>query len=75
MHKKMAAVAICIAAFALSAAAQSTVTNNNDGATGTVPVYTGTSTVGDSPIAGSGGNVGIGTTSPGNAVTARGASS
>jgi hypothetical protein len=35
------------------------------GATGTVPVYTGSATVGNSPIAVSGGNVGIGTTNPG----------
>jgi len=67
MHKKMA-VAIGIAAFAMSAAAQTTVTNNNDGAAGTVPVYTGTSTEGNSPISVSGGNVGIGTSSPGAAL-------
>jgi hypothetical protein len=64
MHNKMAAVAICITALAMSTAAQTAVTNNNDGATGAVPVYTGSSTLGNSPIAVSGGNVGIGTTNP-----------
>src|SRR5260370_10385144 len=39
-------------------------TNNNDGAAGAVPVYTGSATLGNSPIAVSGGNVGIGTTAP-----------
>ena len=62
MHKKMVAVAICIAAFAASAVAQ-TVTGS--GTTSTVPVFTGTSTVGNSPISVSGSNVGIGTTGPG----------
>src|ERR1039458_8844412 len=45
----------------MSAAAQ-TVTGS--GTTNTVPVFTGTSTVGNSPISVSGGNVGIGTTNP-----------
>jgi hypothetical protein len=61
MLKKIAEVAICIAAFAASAAAQ-TVTGS--GTTNTVPVFTGTSTVGNSPISVSGSNVGIGTTAP-----------
>src|ERR1035441_6208261 len=61
-QKQMAATAICIAAFAISAAAQ-TVTGS--GTTNTVPVFTGTSTVGNSPISVSGGNGGIGTTTPG----------
>ena len=58
MHKKMAAVAICIAAFAMSAAAQ----------TGTVPLDAGTPPSGltNSNITELNGNVGIGTTSPGN---------
>jgi hypothetical protein len=60
MHSKMAVVAICIAALAMSAAAQVT----GSGTSGTVPVFTGTSTVGNSPIAVSGSNVGIGTTAP-----------
>ena len=44
-------------ALAASAAAQTTVTNNN-GTTNAVPVYTGTATLGNSPIAVSGSNVG-----------------
>jgi hypothetical protein len=55
MHNKMAAVAICIAAFAMSAAAQVT----GSGTTGTVPVFTSTTAVGNSPISVSGGNVGL----------------
>ena len=39
-------------------------TVTGSGATNTVPVFTGTSTVGNSPISVSNGNVGIGTTSP-----------
>jgi hypothetical protein len=60
MFKKMVAVAICVASFAMSAAAQVT----GSGTSGTVPVFTGTSTVGNSPISVSGSNVGIGTTGP-----------
>ena len=58
MHNKIAAVAICIASFAMSAAAQ-TVTGS--GTTGTVAVFTGSSTVGSTttPITvTSAGNVG-----------------
>jgi hypothetical protein len=40
------------------AAAQTTVTNSNNGTTNAVPVYTGTATLGNSPISVSGGNVG-----------------
>jgi hypothetical protein len=58
---KIKRLAICIAAFAVSASAQ-TVTGS--GSSGTVPVFTGTSTVGNSAISVSGGNVGIGTTAP-----------
>lgn len=48
-----------------SATAQTTtVTNSNNGTTDTVPMYTGSSTLGNSPISVSGGNVGIGATSP-----------
>jgi len=61
MHKQMMGWAICFAAFAMSAAAQ-TVTGS--GTTSTVPVFTGTSAVGNSPITVSDGNVGIGTTAP-----------
>ena len=60
MHNKMAATAICIAAFAMSAAAQGT----GSGTSATVPVFTSTSissTVGNSPIAVSGSNVATGT--------------
>ena len=56
MHNKMAAVAICIAAFAMSAAAQ---TVNR------IPKYITSSTFGDSVITELNGNVGIGTTNPG----------
>ena len=48
---------------AVAAAAQTTVTTSG-GTTNTVPVFTGTSTVGNSPISVSGSNVGIGTTTP-----------
>jgi len=48
---------------AVAAAAQTTVTTSG-GTTNTVPVFTGTSTVGNSPITVSGSNVGIGTTAP-----------
>jgi hypothetical protein len=59
---KQASLVILLAA--VGAAAQTAVTNNNDGASGTVPVYTGSSTVGNSPISISGSNVGIGTKIP-----------
>ena len=62
MHNKIAAVAICFTAFAMSAAAQVT----GSGTAGTVPVFTGSGTsIGNSsaPITvSSTGNVGIGTT-------------
>ncbi len=61
MNMKLVGVAFSIAVMSLSMAAQ-TVTGS--GTTNTVPVFTGTSAVGNSPIAASGGNVGIGTTSP-----------
>jgi hypothetical protein len=67
MHKQMMGLAFCLTAFAISASAQTTpVTNNNDGATGTVPVYTGSATLGNSTITQSNGNVGIGTSVPNN---------
>jgi len=59
--------AICIAASATCVAAQTAVMNGNDGVSGAVPVYSGTATLGpssSSPIAVSGSNVGIGTTTP-----------
>jgi hypothetical protein len=52
-----------MAMIAASAAAQTTVTTTG-GTTNTVPVYTGSATVGNSPISVSGSNVGIGTTNP-----------
>ena len=64
MHNKMAATAICIAAFAMSAAAQTTVITSGTTSSGTVPVFNGAATVTNSPITVSGGNVGIGTNSP-----------
>ena len=50
-----------MAMIAASAAAQTTVTTTG-GTTNTVPVFTGSSTVGNSPISVSGSNVGMGTT-------------
>lgn len=54
-------VGLGLALASMSAAAQ-TVTGS--GTTNSVPVFTGTSTIGNSPITVSGGNVGIGTTAP-----------
>ncbi len=51
------------------AAAQTTVTNSNNGTTNAVPFYTGTATLGNSPISVSGSNVGIGTTAPDSPLT------
>ena len=64
MDRKLIQIAVCVAVFAVSAAAQTNVTNSNNGTANTVPVYTGSATLGNSPIAVSGGNVGIGTTAP-----------
>jgi hypothetical protein len=52
---------------AVAAAAQTTVTTSG-GTTNTVPVFTGSATVGNSPITVSGSNVGIGTTAPATAL-------
>ena len=74
MHNMMAAVAICMVAFAMSAAAQVT----GSGTAGTVAVFTGSgtsSTVGSTstPITvTSTGNVGIGTTAPASALDVAG---
>ena len=65
MPRQINLLAICVVVFAASASAQTAVTNNNDGTTNAVPVYTGSATLGSSPISVSGSNVGIGTTSPG----------
>jgi hypothetical protein len=56
-------IGIFLASLAVGAVAQTTVTTGG-GSTNTVPVFTGGSTLGNSPISISGGNVGIGTTSP-----------
>jgi hypothetical protein len=55
---------------AISATAQVT----GSGTSGTVPKFTGTSTIGNSPISINGSNVGIGTTSPGTALDVEGGS-
>ncbi len=68
MDRKLIQMAVCLAAFAVSAAAQTNVTNSNNGTANTVPVYTGSATLGNSPIAVSGGNVGIGIIPPRTAV-------
>jgi hypothetical protein len=60
MDNKIVGLAFCIAASAMSMAAQ-TVTGS--GTTNTVPVFTGASVVGNSPVTVNGGNVGIGLTS------------
>lgn len=49
---------------ALASVGSAAQTVAGSGTTNTVPVFTGTSTVGNSPITVSGGNVGIGTTQP-----------
>jgi len=56
-----------LALASVGAAAQTTVTNSNNGVSGAVPVYSGTATLGpgsSSPISVSGSNVGIGATNP-----------
>jgi len=63
MHKRMMALMFCIAAFGFSSAAQTTVTTTG-GASGYIPVFTGTATITSSGITYSSGNVGIGTTAP-----------
>lgn len=54
---------LCDAVFTICATAQITVTTSG-GTTNSVPVYTSSVTLGSSPIAVSGSNVGIGATSP-----------
>jgi hypothetical protein len=61
MNRKLVGLVFSIAALSANAAAQ-TVTGS--GTANTVPVFTGTSTLGNSPVSVSGRNVGIGTTSP-----------
>jgi hypothetical protein len=63
MLKRCGAAVFCLMSFVIGAAAQTTVTTSG-GTTNAVPVFTGSSTVGNSVITQSDGNVGIGTTSP-----------
>jgi len=59
--RKSLFIGVCLAALSTGALAQVT----GSGTANTVPVFTGSgSSVGDSPISVSGGNVGIGTASP-----------
>jgi hypothetical protein len=64
MDRKSIQLGFCLLAFALAASAQTNVTNSNNGTTNAVPVYSGSATLGNSPISVSGSNVGIGTTNP-----------
>lgn len=57
-------ICICIAAMTGAGLAQTTVTTSGTTSSGTVPVFNGTATVTNSPIAVSGSNVGIGTAAP-----------
>lgn len=61
---KLAGLALPIIMLATGAVAQNNVTTTNGGAVGIVPVFTTGTDVENSPISVSGGNVGIGTTSP-----------
>jgi hypothetical protein len=56
-------IALCAAFVAIRGFAQTTVTTNG-GTTNSVPIFTGSSAVGNSVITQSNGNVGIGTTNP-----------
>jgi hypothetical protein len=64
MRNRIAAIGALVASMTVSMAAQTNVTNSNNGTTNTVPVYAGSAALGNSPIAISGSSVGIGTTSP-----------
>jgi len=67
MKTRASLVSLAIVLLAMSAVAQTNVTNSNNGTANAVPVYTGTSALsGNSPIAINGSNVGIGTTAPEN---------
>lgn len=63
MHRKIAGIAFGVFAVAMSAA-QTNVTTTNGGTANTVPVFTTSSNVENSPISVSGSNVGIGTVYP-----------
>lgn len=62
MVRQLGRQAFFVILFAATGAAAQTVTGS--GTSGTVPVFTDTSTVSNSPISISGSNVGIGTTEP-----------
>jgi hypothetical protein len=64
MRKHVTMVWLGLTWMTVAAAAQTTVTNSNNGATNAVPMYTGSATLDNSPITVSGGNVGIGTANP-----------
>jgi hypothetical protein len=68
MDRKSIQLGFFIMALAVSAVAQTNVTNSNNGTRGTVPVYNGAATVTNSPISASGSNVGIGTLTPASAL-------
>lgn len=57
-------ICTCVVVLTGAGLAQTTVTTSGTTSSGTVPVFNGTATVTNSPIAISGGNVGIGTTGP-----------
>ena len=67
MHQRWNGILLGTALFATGAMAQTTVTTSG-GTTNTVPVFTGSATLGNSAITQSSGNVGIGTTTPGYAL-------
>lgn len=67
MKKKMWTI-YYLMLLSVSAGAQTTVTTSG-ATTGAIPVYTGSSTLGNSIITQSGSNIGIGTTSPSQALT------
>jgi len=61
-----------VTALACAAAPAQTTVTTSGGTTSILPVYTGTSTLGNSPVAVSGNNVGIGTTTPSTALQVTG---
>src|SRR6266702_602064 len=63
MCRRTTFIGTFLASLAVGVAAQTTVTTGG-GTTNTIPVFTGSSTLGNSPISISGSNVGIGTTAP-----------
>lgn len=61
-----------VALIAATAMAQTTVTTTTGGTSGTVPLFAGTATIENSAITQSGGNIGIGTTTPSDTLTVTG---